>query len=176
MASKARVMGDTSTLRLILACDYDPAAIKRLGRMVTPFDADMWERMRYDLVSRGNFLKFSQNPRLRKILLATGERPLAEASGSDAIWGIGVNLRDATAGARWRGLNLLGRALMRVRTALQSQIEVPLTSFVVVAEAASAGEVATTAAADAVAADAAASEMTQATATERCAPLSDLRR
>ncbi len=140
MASKARVMGDSETLSEILASGYDPASIKRLGRMVSPFDQEAWERVRFDVVSRGNYLKFSQNPGLRKVLLSTGERTLAEAAGSDAIWGIGVNLKDATAGAPWRGLNLLGQALMRARTAIQAQAEVPPAPRVRVVDALAAAE------------------------------------
>ena len=46
-----------------------------------------------------------------------------EASPVDRIWGIGLNADDPAAGdpGCWRGLNLLGFALMQVREALKDQ-------------------------------------------------------
>ena len=70
------------------------------------------------IVEHGNFLKFSQNKRLRKTLLETGNKTLVEAARNDSIWGIGVSVKDAAAGAKWKGLNSLGCALMTARTAL----------------------------------------------------------
>jgi ribA/ribD-fused uncharacterized protein len=45
---------------------------------------------------------------------------LVEASPRDRIWGIGMSAghRDASRPSRWRGLNLLGFALMNVRDQL----------------------------------------------------------
>jgi ribA/ribD-fused uncharacterized protein len=46
-----------------------------------------------------------------------GDRVLVEASRNDAIWGTGMGAEDehATSPGRWKGLNLLGFALMEVR-------------------------------------------------------------
>jgi ribA/ribD-fused uncharacterized protein len=118
MASKARVMGDEKTREEILACGYDPTAVKALGRRVKPFDQARWEVARSPVVAYGNFLKFGQNKGLRKLLLSTGTDTLVEAARNDSIWGIGLSLNDAAAGAKWRGLNLLGQALMAARAAL----------------------------------------------------------
>lgn len=53
-------------------------------------------------------------------LLQTDDKVLVEASPVDAIWGIGFAADDDRADdpARWRGLNLLGFALMQVRDEL----------------------------------------------------------
>ena len=72
----------------------------------------------------GNYLKFSQNPHLRNYLINTGNRILVEASPYDRIWGIGISEKDAVQETpnNWRGLNLLGFALMEVRDRLQEKI------------------------------------------------------
>ena len=74
-------------------------------------------------VAQGNRLKFGQNKVLRRTLLATGELTLVEAAPNDRIWGIGRSVKDAAAGATWDGLNLLGRALMQVRSELRAKHE-----------------------------------------------------
>ena len=120
MAAKARVMGDTKTLAQILACDYNPTAIKQMGRRVTPYSEEKWVAARLECVTHGNFLKFSQNAKLRKVLMQTGDLTLVEAAPSDRIWGIGRSVNDAAAGASWQGQNLLGKALMAARAMIES--------------------------------------------------------
>ena len=54
-------------------------------------------------------------------MLATKEHILVEASPVDAIWGIGLAVDDPQLAnpQQWRGQNLLGFILMRVRTVLR---------------------------------------------------------
>ncbi len=61
--------------------------------------------------------QFSQNPHLRRILLATSSTTLVEASPYDKLWGIGLDAdhHDATNPSLWRGSNWLGRILCEVR-------------------------------------------------------------
>ncbi len=116
MAGKARLFGDDGTLAEILAT-HDPATVKKLGRKVRGFDDETWKRHRLDIVTEGNVAKFSQSPALRAHLAATGDAVLVEASPLDRIWGIGLGEEspDARDPRRWKGLNLLGFALMRAR-------------------------------------------------------------
>ena len=59
---------------------------------------------------------------LAEVLLATGEREIVEASPMDRIWGIGFGERKAEEVGRERwGLNLLGKALMEVRSELREE-------------------------------------------------------
>ncbi len=87
------------------------------------FDSAEWERRRFEYVVEGNVHKFGQDPALRDYLLGTGSRVLVEASPVDRIWGIGLAADDERAPdpARWRGLNLLGFALMEARRRLTSE-------------------------------------------------------
>lgn len=119
MAGKARLFDDAQTLERILVAPT-PADAKQLGRQVQGFDGAQWDAACFDIVVRGNLAKFSQHPALGEFLLATGEQVLVEASPVDRIWGIGLAAEDKKASQpeKWRGLNLLGFALMEVRSAL----------------------------------------------------------
>lgn len=94
-----------------------PNAAKALGRNVRGFDEQVWLQHRYDIVVRANQAKFSQNPSLNEYLLQTGSRVIVEASPVDSIWGIGLaqDHADVNNPNLWKGLNLLGFALMQVR-------------------------------------------------------------
>ena len=52
----------------------DPREQKALGRKVRGFDAAEWERHGYDVVVRGNYEKFRQNPTFLQRLLDTGDK------------------------------------------------------------------------------------------------------
>ena len=81
-------------------------------------------QQRFDTVKTANLAKFSQHADLRAFLLATGEQVLVEASPADTIWGIGLatDHAHATQPPKWRGLNLLGFALMQVRAQLHNTV------------------------------------------------------
>lgn len=119
MAAKARLFGDDVALARILRSP-DPGAAKAAGREVRGFDEASWERERYDIVLDGTRAKFIQHPDLLQVLRRTGDRLIAEASPVDAVWGIGLaaDHPDAVHPTFWRGLNLLGFALMDVRDEL----------------------------------------------------------
>ncbi|MFE3518107.1 NADAR family protein [Streptomyces sp. NPDC059166] len=121
MAGKARLFGDAETEELALGA-RSPAAAKKAGRLVKGFDDAVWARERFALVVTGSVHKFGQDPALRAYLLGTGDRVLVEASPVDRIWGIGLAADDPRAAdpASWRGLNLLGFALMEARTLLRA--------------------------------------------------------
>lgn len=120
MAEKARLFGDQQIEEKVLKC-LNPGAAKALGRSVQGFDETRWVENRFPIVVRGNFAKFSQDERLRNLLLQTGDQVLVEASPVDSIWGIGLAESDpaATKPEQWKGLNLLGFALMQVRDQLR---------------------------------------------------------
>ncbi len=124
MAEKAMLFEDAEVRARILQA-ASPSAAKRLGRQVRGFQQDRWEEARSEIVVRGNLAKFSQNPLLRDFLLDTGDRVLVEASPVDRIWGIGLAADDPRAEnpEQWRGLNLLGFALMEVRWLLREPAE-----------------------------------------------------
>ena len=123
MAAKAELFGDHEKARLIREAP-DPKTAKVLGREVAGFDAATWERHRFDVAVDGNLAKFRQHRDLRRFLLGTGDAVLVEASKKDLVWGSGLarEEKNATKPDYWRGLNLLGFALMEVREQLRARV------------------------------------------------------
>ncbi|MFF8833590.1 NADAR family protein [Streptomyces sp. NPDC015131] len=119
MASKARLFGDAEAERKALGA-ASPAEAKKAGRLVRGFDETVWKRERFRVVVEGSRHKFGSDPELGAFLRGTGERVLVEASPVDRVWGIGLAADDprAQTPAHWRGLNLLGFALMKARESL----------------------------------------------------------
>ncbi|MEU9701796.1 NADAR family protein [Streptomyces sp. NPDC047981] len=120
MAAKARLFGDAEAERAALS-SRTPAEAKKAGRLVRGFDDSVWERERFGIVVEGSVHKFGSDEALRAFLLGTGGRVLVEASPLDRVWGIGLAADDPRASdpERWRGLNLLGFALMEARERLR---------------------------------------------------------
>ena len=115
MAHKALLMNDHDMYSKIMESN-DPRTIKyAYGRNVKNFDQKLWDEHKFDIVYQGNLLKFSQNTYYRNYLINTGDTIIVEASPTDTIWGIGLSIEDAVRGLGWRGENLLGKAIMKVR-------------------------------------------------------------
>ncbi|WP_428241710.1 NADAR family protein [Gynuella sp.] len=119
MAGKARLFGDHAAAQRILDSD-NPGEVKRIGRSIQGFDEQRWVEHRFNIVVEGNLAKFRQNKALGDFLLSTKQRVLVEASPVDRIWGIGLaaDHPEAENPNLWKGLNLLGFALMEVRNQL----------------------------------------------------------
>ena len=115
MYRKAVLFGDDETARQVMVLS-SPAEIKALGRLVKGFDQKLWDENKYEIVKRGVQLKFSQNRELMERLLSFGGCVFAECSVSDRVWGIGLSMSspDRFSVKKWRGENLLGRALTEI--------------------------------------------------------------
>jgi len=123
MYHKALLFGDDEACQNVLGAK-SPGAAKAIGRTVKGFDQNTWDENRFNIVVRANKAKFSQNTCLGEFLQNTGHRVLVEASPLDGVWGIGLAQDDAASKhpREWRGLNLLGFALMAVRDALRESV------------------------------------------------------
>jgi ribA/ribD-fused uncharacterized protein len=126
MAAKARLFGDQEALAAILRVD-EPHACKKIGRAVRNYDDGHWSAARFGLVVTGNIGKFSQNQPLRDHLLGSGDAILVEAAPRDQVWGIGFGRNNPAVNdpLRWRGRNLLGFALVKVRAVLRGELVLP---------------------------------------------------
>ena len=116
MAEKAKLFNDTKMYEKILRTE-EPKTCKALGKKVTPFVPEEWNKVKYEIVKTANRAKFDQDPELKEKLLATGDAILAEASPRDRIWGIGMGAAKASEldPSEWNGQNLLGKILMELR-------------------------------------------------------------
>lgn len=119
MAEKARLFGDSKAEQKIIKAS-NPGEAKKLGRSVLGFDNNLWLENRFSIVVKANLAKFAQDTELKTYLLNTGSRVLVEASPVDKIWGIGLAVNDSSVDNPnlWEGDNLLGFALMEVRSQL----------------------------------------------------------
>jgi ribA/ribD-fused uncharacterized protein len=115
MYKKAMLFNDTQRAELIMK-KKDPREQKALGREVN-IDIDVWNRERFDIVYQGNYAKFTQNENLKKYLLDTAGTTLVEASPTDTVWGIGMSEEDPDRldRSKWKGTNLLGEVLTKLR-------------------------------------------------------------
>lgn len=115
MAQKAILFEDRDTLKDIME-EVEPRMQKKYGRQVRNFNEEEWNRRARVIVYNGNFLRFSQNPRSKEVLMNT-EGELVEASPYDCIWGIGLDKNDPRAQdkSKWLGKNWLGEVLTKLR-------------------------------------------------------------
>lgn len=138
MYQKAMLFGDSDVAEEVLVTSH-PRDVKALGRLVKGFVEETWLANRYDIVYKGNMLKFTTalteegfckgtstsrelpplTLSLRETLLATEQSQIVEASPYDRIWGIGFAEKGAKRNEKRWGMNLLGKALMDVRTKLK---------------------------------------------------------
>ena len=116
MEQKALTFSDDEIAEKIMK-SKNLSEIKRLGKQVARYNENLWKTIRPQVMRRGLRAKFQQNPELLLQLLGTGSSILCECAPRDAIWGIGLAADDPRSDdtKEWRGRNLLGRALMRVR-------------------------------------------------------------
>ena len=97
----------------------DPAQIKKYGRQIKNFSDEIWDKNKFIIMCDGLYYKFKNNETLRNELIETHPYILCEASRWDNIWGIGMDKKTAlNTPVDNYGLNLLGKALMKVRKRL----------------------------------------------------------
>jgi hypothetical protein len=121
MYHKALTFGDIETAEKIMLAT-SPGEQKALGREVKNFVRETWDAISRDVVYKGCYFKFEQNPNLKKELFDTVGATLVEASPVDKIWGIGLSSNDPDAldEKKWQGTNWLGQVLTKLRDDMMS--------------------------------------------------------
>lgn len=122
MYLKALTFNDPESMALIMETN-SAGNQKALGKLVKNFDVAHWSSVCEQLSDTFLYEKFYQNEKLKNILLETGNKILAESSPTDHIWGIGMGVSEYPEildKNNWKGKNLLGESLMRVREELKN--------------------------------------------------------
>jgi len=95
-----------------------PGRAKNLAKAL-PMRHDWNNHLKYDIMSEGLLLKFTQNPELGKRLIATGDTVLVEGNRwHDNLWGSCI----CDACQKNISHNILGRKLMELRTILSEKV------------------------------------------------------
>lgn len=121
---KALLFNDVETAQQILESDT-PAEQRRMVKTVKDVDEYRWLKYRDFFVYEGNRAKFMQNADLREELMATRGTDVVEASPTSKIWGIGMGVKnpDIYDPEKWKGENVLGRVLTRLREDIFTGLE-----------------------------------------------------
>lgn len=124
MYQKAMLFNDSFNAKRIMSTK-SPGGCKQLGWEVKQFKEEIWVKHRENIIFKGNFLKFTQNPLMLDYLLRLNDKIIVEASRTDKIYGVGMDVRhkDITNPQAWVGLNLLGKAHHRVRNFIISNYQ-----------------------------------------------------
>lgn len=121
MYKKAKFFNDEPYAALIVTLGTDPKIAKELGGKVRGYNEEKWSKVREQMMYDSIYLKFSQYSDLKKKLLDTGDKILVEGTPFDPIWGVMIKWDDDKIldEKNWKGLNLLGKVLMKVREDLK---------------------------------------------------------
>ena len=118
-STKAKTFGDTSTASEIMATD-DPVTMMRLGKQVSGFHEEQWEKTSREVMHQANLAKFTNNPAMLAELKATENKAMVECNKYDKYWGCGLPITSKSAGIKenWIGTNYMGATLEIVREQL----------------------------------------------------------
>ena len=120
MFNKALIFNDEQIADKILRTT-DPKKHKQLGREIKGFNQAEWDIIKLIIVEQGNFLKFTSNDELKQLILKYDN--FVEGSPHDTVWGVGLHYEDDLIldPKNWKGENLLGRALLKVKNKILQQ-------------------------------------------------------
>ncbi|PCJ96814.1 MAG: GTP cyclohydrolase [Hyphomicrobiales bacterium] len=120
MYEKAMLFDDIEAANMIMRT-LNPSRQKAIGRSVRNYNETVWASKRFEIVLEGILQKFLQNKHMKEELLLSGNKHIVEAAPWDNIWGIGMadSHPDILDESKWRGKNLLGKAIMVVRDILR---------------------------------------------------------
>lgn len=122
MYHKAKVFEDEASMKKIMN-ESSPKVIKALGREVQGYDDKIWKKVAKDIVTLGNYYKFSQDDKLTGDILKYPNKQFVEASPYDKRWGIGLATNDPRAldADHWLGLNWLGECIDKARIIIDNE-------------------------------------------------------
>lgn len=121
MFLKAVFFNDMETAEKIVKFGKEPRIAKDLGREVQNYNEEEWSKVREEKMYNAIMLKFTSDQKLKQQLLDTGDKILVEGTPFDPIWGVMIKWDDDRIldEKNWKGQNLLGKVLMRIREDLK---------------------------------------------------------
>lgn len=118
MYEKALYFRDNETAELILKAET-PKEAKKLGRQVKNFNSERWSQVCEHIMYNVVLAKFCQNEYLSQLITREDllDKTFVEGSKYDSIWGCGIEYNNPIIDneEEWKGKNLLGKVLGRVR-------------------------------------------------------------
>ena len=141
MSEKALLFGDLYSYRQIMK-EESPRVCKNLGKLVTPFDPETWDKAAREVIFHGNLAKLQSDINIISALLDTEDAILVEASPYDAVYGAGLTERDLLhrdgtlkvmpwdwhkEGSSEQAENRLGFVLMGIRDLFRELMHMPKT-------------------------------------------------
>ncbi|RDI87855.1 hypothetical protein Vi05172_g2146 [Venturia inaequalis] len=102
MLCKALFFSDFPTATRIMLAPH-PREQKKIAKEIEAGQVavEEWHAIGQEVAEMVNYAKFTQQGRLKAVLLRTGGRQLCEAASRDKVWGIGFN--ENAARITWRG-------------------------------------------------------------------------
>lgn len=119
---KAKTFGDEDAFNKIQKAKSAQSA-KAAGKKVKDYKEETWKEKKDEVMKSVLRAKFTQNLELRKKLLDSGEKLIANADSRDKYWGIGTsaNTTMATDPKKWKGENKLGKMLEELRAVIKAE-------------------------------------------------------
>ena len=119
---KAKTFGDNEAFEKVIKAKSAQSA-KAAGKKVKDYKEDTWKEKKDEIMKTVLRAKFTQNLELRKKLLDTGDKLIANADSRDKYWGIGTsaNTSMATDPKKWKGENKLGKMLEELRAQIKAE-------------------------------------------------------
>ena len=122
MYYKALVFGERKLAERVMGLT-NPKEMKFLctgRRNIKNFDSSTWRKVAPLVMAVACYHKFDQNPKLREFLIETQDAELVEAAPGDTFWGIGLSISHPKINEvkHWRGTNVLGKILTKLRGVL----------------------------------------------------------
>lgn len=116
MYTKAITFGDKEVAEKILKTD-NPKECKNLGRQVKNFNSEEWDSVKEEIMYKAVKAKFEQDGLCNYCIMKFIHQKFIEGSPYDKIWGVGIKYNDKRIfnEKNWKGENLLGKILTKVR-------------------------------------------------------------
>jgi hypothetical protein len=119
---KAKTFGDEEAFEKVIKAKSAQSA-KAAGKKVKDYKEETWKEKKDEIMKTVLRAKFTQNLELRKKLLDSGDKVIANADSRDKYWGIGTSANTSMAKdpAKWKGENKLGKILEELRAQIKAE-------------------------------------------------------